>query len=651
MIRKHEPNVRLREDFPIFVAILLGLTALFITLNVYPYSYDDAYITYRYSYHFATGAGLVYQPGETHLSTTAPLYALLLGVLALPFPDKIPLIAGWLSGVGLFAGAMAMYIYAHRKGQDLVGILSALPYMFMPMVMDMFGGEVILLTALILWAFFLYDTNRYLLAGMLLGIGAGFRVDALIPVGILCIHYLFKERKIAWRLVLGFAVPYGLWSAYSAIRYGSLLPMTLTAKLAQTQSGAWRPFAQGGMEIVRSFLGSGIVFGPAAEPVFRIYLFLVFLGIIALFLRSQYWLLFLASELLLMLGYSLLQAPFYHWYFMPILVVASILIGVGLGAIPAILIPAVKRLPRFPHSLAYGLIGILALAPILPPMARGAEMAFRRKLAIQHSYPFEPYREIGQWLADNTPRTSTVGYIEIGIIGYYSMREMIDPAGLVTASAIEHVRQDDLAWAYREYLPDYLIINPRFSSLLGPFEQEPWFADCYDIVHAVEQIEIHRRQDMPNQEDLVTLEKAQVQNDQAVGEILPQRSVGQTFIARQNGLRAVALLLATYAREPEGQLVFHLQEVTDGKGSNDLVAMEIDLSEVEDNSWRLFTFPPLGESKGRTYYLYLECPQSQSGEAITAWATSADSYPDGSLFLGHHPEPGDLSFMLYYVRP
>ena len=110
------------------------------------------------------------------------------------------------------------------------------------------------------------------------------------------------------------------------------------------------------------------------------------------------------------------------------------------------------------------------------------------------------------------------------------------------------------------------------------------------------------------------------------------------------------MLLATYGREIEGPLLFHLQEWKDTFNSIDLVTIEMDLSEIQDNAWRLFTFAPIENSKGKPYYFYFESPDSQAGQAITAWSTKDDTYVDGTLLVNHIPESGDLSFMLYYVK-
>src|SRR5918912_119366 len=54
--------------------------ALMARLLTGPHPIDDAYITFRYARNLATGLGLVYNPGEWVLGTTAPGWAMLLGL-------------------------------------------------------------------------------------------------------------------------------------------------------------------------------------------------------------------------------------------------------------------------------------------------------------------------------------------------------------------------------------------------------------------------------------------------------------------------------------------------------------------------------------------------------------------------------------------
>jgi len=62
--------------------VMVGL-ALVIWLGVMrEFRLDDSFITFRYAQNLAAGHGLVYNPGDTTLSTTAPLYAILLAGLS-----------------------------------------------------------------------------------------------------------------------------------------------------------------------------------------------------------------------------------------------------------------------------------------------------------------------------------------------------------------------------------------------------------------------------------------------------------------------------------------------------------------------------------------------------------------------------------------
>ena len=59
---------------------ILLLPSLLLTALLHTLAVDDAFITYRYAANLAAGLGFVYNPGQSALSTTAPLYGLLLSL-------------------------------------------------------------------------------------------------------------------------------------------------------------------------------------------------------------------------------------------------------------------------------------------------------------------------------------------------------------------------------------------------------------------------------------------------------------------------------------------------------------------------------------------------------------------------------------------
>src|SRR2546421_6511798 len=88
---------------------LSAMVALLARVLTGPQVIDDAYITFRYARNLADGLGLVYNPGEWVLGTTAPLWAILLGAgYRLGFTD-LPWLATTLSAAcdALSAGLLA----------------------------------------------------------------------------------------------------------------------------------------------------------------------------------------------------------------------------------------------------------------------------------------------------------------------------------------------------------------------------------------------------------------------------------------------------------------------------------------------------------------------------------------------------------------
>jgi len=72
---------------------------------------------------------------------------------------------------------------------------------------------------------------------------------------------------------------------------------------------------------------------------------------------------------------------------------------------------------------------------------------------------------LGKWVAANTPPDATVATIDIGALGYFSGRRILDLMGLVTPEVIPYIRQhasvDAATVAFvRDTRPDYLVIFP-----------------------------------------------------------------------------------------------------------------------------------------------------------------------------------------------
>jgi hypothetical protein len=123
------------------------------------------------------------------------------------------------------------------------------------------------------------------------------------------------------------------------------------------------------------------------------------------------------------------------------------------------------------------LLGMLCSATAFPLTSHIAD--------VQHhpDHRLRMYRAIGEWIESNTEIDASIGALEVGIIGYYSGRKMIDFAGLIQPSIAEQLApttsyQDAASWAIKTYRPDYLILPTAWA---GEFSDGAELAACHNI--------------------------------------------------------------------------------------------------------------------------------------------------------------------------
>jgi len=135
--------------------------------------------------------------------------------------------------------------------------------------------------------------------------------------------------------------------------------------------------------------------------------------------------------------------------------------------------------------------------------------------------------------------------------------------------------------------------------------------------------------------------------DGTVGEILPGKTLDQTFVSHQPNLCRIDVLLATYCRTNTCDLTFRLR--VGFPAGQELTVINVKGANVQDNKWYTFRFPPLLDSQGRTYYFSLESANAAPGNALTTYRYSASEF--GGRYDNGQPGDGSLSFRTYYVAP
>lgn len=462
------------------IVTALGLVALGLGLVFQDIAFDDPFVTYRYAENLATGSGLVYNIGERVLSTTTPLYALLLAAIRL-FTTEIPLLSNWIGIASLWAGAALLYHICDRFGHWVAGAIAGLLYVTFPLLWLSMGFEVPLYLMLILAGYAAYFRNRPGLAALLLALATLTRADALVAAGVLFLHAVLKERRFPWRPAATYLLTMAPVLVFLTVYFGSPVPVTLAAKNAQTALGvtgfyAGTHFLQGAWILAKAwFLQTPLYILLAASAV---------IGLVVAS-RMERWALWLVVwAALYSLGYHLLGVAPYHWYYTPLVPAGVALAGLGADHVGRFIKrPAARCLAV--SLLALGMLGAQAVSLYHTERVLHGDAFVSPDLPTYKVLPevkTDVYRRVGEWLAVNTPADADVGVTEVGVMGYYSRRRMVDFLGLLRPEVAEALRRGDVAWALFHYQPDYLAlteVNPLYSY---DIRRDEWFRAAYEPV-------------------------------------------------------------------------------------------------------------------------------------------------------------------------
>lgn len=92
------------------------------------------------------------------------------------------------------------------------------------------------------------------------------------------------------------------------------------------------------------------------------------------------------------------------------------------------------------------------------------------------------FREVGAWLNANTPPDATVAANNVGIIGYYADRAMIDFLGRLQPEVAQALQRRDLFYAIPHLLPDYIVLGEERIIFDIWLHGDPWFEAHYQPV-------------------------------------------------------------------------------------------------------------------------------------------------------------------------
>ncbi len=471
-------RVRLRAGL-LWLALALVSVLGFLLFSLFKtgagFPLDDGWIHQVFARNLAQLGEFSYNPGQPVAGSTSPLWTLLL----------VP--GYWLSGfhmawtymLGLLFLALSagesFRLAAFLSRRQAVAVAAALFTVFdwrlvwagaSGMETLLFTYGTLLLARLYLTRYPLNSTVKEARPALgripiplALGLVGGFltlvRPEGMTLLGLVALDAGWRSRREihsllkfwGW-LVLGWLLPVLPYFIFNYALSGSLLPTTFGAKVS-----GYADFSPGG---ILNFLGAALfqifLAGPLVFLLPGLLFCIPFLRAKKLDGRGLVWPLALLALYAVRLPVTYQHAR----YLMPVIPFLAVYGAVGGREF----LEALKKfkLPR----LAYFGPWILALVYVLWWALGAISYQFDVKLINDEQV------RVATWLAQNTPETATVATHDIGAIGYFSGRTVVDTAGLVSPAFVPIVRDQAAILAKLQALKvDYFALLPN------------WYPDLY----------------------------------------------------------------------------------------------------------------------------------------------------------------------------
>lgn len=459
------------RKIPIWVWINAIASAVSVSLYVFMsyrtqaigFPLDDAWIHQTYARNLADLGEWSFIPGVPSAGSTSPLWTLFLSLLHLISNQTPYLLTFLLGAVCLWCVSnLGEWLFRWETGVKttvpLAGIFLALEWHLVWAGAS--GMETLLTAAIILTVFVLLrsgTTKGMLLAGLLTGIGVWVRPDTVTLAGPMLFYIFFhypkwkdKLKISLWSLGIGL-IPFLGYLIFNQLLSGQFWPNTFYAKQAEyavmQQSSI---LVRYGRLMVLPMVGAGSLLLPG----------FVYKAVESIKRRDWYWI----GVLLWWFGYNLIYA----------------------SSLPVTYQHGRYLIPAMPVFFLTGLIGSaewigtyrandgtkwvlqkvwqISLVLVLMVFFGLGASSYARDVAIINT----EMAAAAKWINENTASDDLIAVHDIGAVGYFSQRNIIDLAGLVTPEVIPIIRdEEELAKLLDERNADYLMTFPSWYSTLA----------------------------------------------------------------------------------------------------------------------------------------------------------------------------------------
>jgi hypothetical protein len=451
----------MKKSAPI-ILFFAAITARLVVHFATHYAVDDAFITFRYAENLAHGNGFVYNLGERVLGTSTPLFTLLIALFNLIGIGSIT--------AALFinltaAGLTTLILYRWSQHLDLgkFAMLPAVIYIVFPrsVICDIAGMETALFTLLVTLGLYLLFRGKHFAAITVASFAAVARPEGWALLALILAATILRDRR---QLVLK-AIPIlliaGNWLLFAQAYFGSIVPNSLTAKMA-LYSGYERFSSWQNLAIT---LGLNSPFGWMIWPLFLLGLIFAFrrdrlLGIIALWCGAY-------------LGALVISGTHvFFWYPAPVYPASFIIVTIAI-------VHLLRRVAAKKAAYTNWLPVVASLLVVVASLFHltGRLDNLRYEMATYHDI----HIAAADYLTQHARPNDRVLAEDIGYLGYYFRGIIIDRDGLVTPQASPYNR----AGEYRRFADstnaEWLFIDPDYPTSL-PIVTAPDFADRYELI-------------------------------------------------------------------------------------------------------------------------------------------------------------------------
>lgn len=414
---------------------------------------DDAWIHQTYARNLAWYGEWAFIPGQPSAGSTAPLWSALLAlgyVLRLPYLGWTFLLGGSsLFGLGLTGEALARRYFPQLGGSfPWVGLFLIGEWHLVWAAAS--GMETLLFGMCILLALWWSARARGIAwggVGLLIGASVWVRPDGITLFGPAAFTLLLCEtgwrermRGLAW-LVGGVAALFAPYLLFNLLVQGSVWPNTFYAKQAEYAVQRQLPILLRFFnEVKLPLIGSGIFLLPG----FAAFCWKAW--------RERRWA--VLGAVIWFLGYALLYAlrlPVtyqYGRYFIPAMPVYFVI-----GVAGSISLLQGLRTRRWGWLLAR--VGIISGVIVWGAFYIIGAGRYAQDVAIIETEMVST----AKWVAANTPPQALIAAHDIGAMGYFGERRLLDLAGLVSPDIIPFIRDEARIAAWLdEQQADYLVV-------------------------------------------------------------------------------------------------------------------------------------------------------------------------------------------------